>query len=277
MQKNYKDVISRSFLITFIPLVCGNLSHAECVVSEHKDAKLMTCNYERYAVIVSCKYRMALLSSLSINSDIGNSITSNRRYYLDPQASSLNCQQTSSKQYSKVNSDYDVGHLTAIDHLDDDIHAALQTNAMTNLVPQNKVMNRYGAWKRTETLVECYRDDITEQNGMDVLSGVIIGSSIENDHFENTHGLLSTPDYMWKVVYFRNENQYDAWIIPNTNSALASNISDYRKSLEKIIDELIKDNKSEHKFSVLKLGNIQQKKPTNFEMIYDRKCKHRIG
>lgn len=277
MQKNYKDVISRLALIALIFISYNNLAHASCFIDAPKDVKLMLCQYERYEVIVSCKYRMALLSTLSVGLDTGNSNTSNRRYYLDPQAASLDCQQTTSKQYSKVNSDYDVGHLTAIDHLDDDIHAALQTNAMTNLVPQHKVMNRYGAWKRTETLVECYRDEVADLGGMYIFSGVIIGSRIEDDHFVNSHGLLSTPDYLWKVVYFKKENRYDAWVIPNNNEALASNLIDYRKSIEKIVDILSNDNKDEHHLSIIRLKKTLQNSPEFYEMKYNKNCKNRIG
>lgn len=277
MLTQIKDDYCSLGMLTVVWASLTTTAYAECSLVESTNAKQMLCRYERYEVLVSCKYRMPLLSMLSIGRDIGHKNTSNKNYFLDEEATTLDCQQSSSNRYSQTNSEYEVGRLTAIDLLDDSQKAALQTNAMTNLVPQNKVMNRYGAWKRTETLVECYRDDINKPLGMDVLSGVLIGSDINNDHFTISHSLMSTPDYMWKLVYFKSENRYDAWIIKNSSNSLGSNLKSYRKTISKIIDELIKDNEQEQSYSLDRLKEILVKEPSMVELKFNSNCKLRIG
>ena len=277
MLKKIMDGSCKLGLLTIVLVSFTKTAYAACSLVESTSSKQMLCRYERYEVLVSCKYRMPLLSTLSIGRDAGNENTANRNYFLDEDAKTLDCQQSSSNRYSQTNSEYDVGHLTAIDHLDDSPKSALQTNAMTNLVPQNKVMNRYGAWKRTETLVECYRDDINTPLGMDVLSGVLIGSDINNDHFTISHNLMSTPDYMWKLIYFKSENIYDAWIIKNSSNSLGSNLKSYRTPIGKIIEELINDNEQEQSYSLDRLKEILAKKPTMVELKYNSNCKMRIG
>lgn len=252
-------------------------SFADCFFLDPDTRQKMLCRYDKYDVQVSCNYRMAMVSRVSLKRDVGNENTSSRKYYPDKDASALNCQQTSSDQYSRTNPDYDVGHLTAIDHLDDSLTSALQTNSMTNLVPQNKLMNRYGAWKRTESLVECYRDDGPEDYETIVFSGVMIGSDISNDHFSRSHGLPRTPDYMWKLVYFKKDNKYDAWVIRNDSSSTAKKLAQMRVPISKIILELKSDNEVEQGYSIELLENILVKKPNMVELNVNRNCQKRIG
>lgn len=270
------DYCKLGLLVIYLALF-SKATYAACSLVNSTSAKQMLCDYDRYEVLVSCKYRMPLISILSIGQDIGNGNTSNRNYFIDEEAAAQNCQQSSSNRYAQINSDYDVGHLTAIDHLDDSIKAALETNAMTNLVPQNKAMNRYGAWKKTETLVECYRDDVIEPLGMTIFSGVIIGSDIDNDHFTMSHDLMSTPDYMWKLIYFKRKNQYDAWIIKNDANSLSSNLDEFRKPITKIIEVLKNDSEKEQSFSISKLKEILESEPIMVELKYNSECKKRIG
>ncbi len=132
--------------------------------------------------------------------------------------------QSSRSTYASVLRGYDVGHMSAINHFDDNQAAALETNHMTNLLPQASSFNQRGAWRETEKLVECYRDEVGYAP-LWVYQGPIFGDDISNDHFSISHSLPQTPDFYWKVVYSEGKNTYDAWIIPNENEAKAKSVA----------------------------------------------------
>ena len=88
-------------------------------------------------------------------------------------------------------------------------------------------MNR-GAWRRTEEIVECYRD-IDE---LLVLGGVIWGQNPEDDHFVRSHG-IATPDAFWKLIV-RGMDRVIAWIIPNAQEATYKRLDQYLVSVEEL-------------------------------------------
>lgn len=249
---------------------------ANCVQNETYP-NIADCTYEAFKVVLSCNHNAAVLSiAEDIHKDVGNKDTSSRNYKLDETASALNCQQKSSARYSSVSSDYDVGHLTAIDLFDYDKHVALQTNAMTNLIPQSSSFNRSGAWKRTETLAECYRDE-EGYAPLQVLSGVIFGNDATNDLFSISHGLPSTPDYLWKLIYSDSMGVYDAWVMPNANTSKASTLTSSRRTIESLLTVLNAQNDSAYKPVLKVLENIQGKQLVFKEFEWNARCHQRKG
>ncbi|KAB0287050.1 DNA/RNA non-specific endonuclease [Vibrio fortis] len=158
--------------------VCAS-SHANCYKAPKGD--IAYCSYNRFEVWVACKQRGAILATAELGPDTGSEDTSNRNYFLDPFAKEFGCQQWSDSTYASHHKGYDVGHLIAIDHFDDNYVDALQTNVMVNMVPQASSFNRNGAWKQTETLTECYRDEKSLGN-LTIYAGVIYGNDISNDY-----------------------------------------------------------------------------------------------
>ena len=85
----------------------------------------------------------------------------------------------------------------------------------TNVVPQQRKLNRKGgAWRKTEDLIECWRD----KGPLEVWIGVLWGNNEANDHFVHSHG-IATPDAFVKLVYrpgtVEDEGKAIAWLLSN--------------------------------------------------------------
>ena len=244
---------------------------------------MVTCEYNKFTVLLSCKDRLAVLSILHrLEADTGSENTSSRSYFLDERANIQECQQSSDDRYAKTNKGYDVGHLTAIDHLDDNQVNALQTNVMTNMIPQASKFNRNGAWKRTESLVECYREKDGPNNypPLTVYSGILFGNDISNDHFIDSHGITRTPDFLWKLVYSHGTNQYDAWLMQNKDSSKVSTITQSRRSIDALIKTLSIQSKLDSTvylpvINILK--ELSNKSPKRIKMVFHSRCNIRKG
>lgn len=211
---NFKKVILFLSLLNLTSVKSFAVPACELLSNGSKD--FVQCNYTSYKTINYCLLNLPLVSWVGLTRDVGDADTSSRNYKIDPNAAAFKCQQTSDKKYNPVESGYDVGHLTAIDHLDNDKAAALETNFMTNLVPQVASLNRHGAWRKSERLTECYREEYRRTT---VYSGVIVGNDSDNDHFIASHGLVKTPDRFWKLIKFldeQNQTFYTAWIFENS-------------------------------------------------------------
>ena len=245
---------------------------AACLV-DTANPTIARCDYHEFEVWLSCKDRLAILSVIhQLNKDIGKKDTKNRNYFLDELAASTNCQQLSRERYSVTHKGYDVGHLSAIDHFDYDLNVALKTNAMTNLVPQAAKFNRTGAWKRTEVLVECYRETNAP---LTVYSGVILGNDTSNDFFGQSHGVLRTPDLFWKLVI--GNKQYDAWVMPNNNDSDVASLTFSRRSIEQIILLLELQNEDIYRPVIKKLVEVNSTKPKQTQFVYHSQCNLRKG
>lgn len=134
------------------------------------------------------------------------------------------CRQTSTWSY-KLPKDspikYDRGHGVHQNIWDHDQRLMKFSNSMANIVPQASKLNRWGAWRQTEKLTECYRD----LGEVSVWGGVIWGTDASNDHFLESHGVV-TPDYLWKVIIFPN-GEVNAWLFPNNDSPAADKLDKY--------------------------------------------------
>jgi DNA/RNA endonuclease G (NUC1) len=188
----------------------------------------------------------------------------------------LLCQQHSAASYQTDSADYDKGHLTAIDLFDYDKNVAQQANVMTNILPQATQLKRLGAWKRTEVLAECYRDEVGYPPLL-ILSGVIFGNDLSNDVFSASHGLPKTPDYFWKLVYSESRNSYDAWIMQNSNSAKISSLKASRKDIGSLITVLESQADNDYQPVIEKLSEIDNSTAKFEEWVYRSTCHHRKG
>ncbi len=113
-----------------IPLwFCLSPVIANCVTNSPATG-MATCEYNIFTVLLSCKDRLAVLSTLhKLEADTGNENTSSRSCFLDETTNIQYCQQSTDDHYVLTNKDFDVGHLTAIDHLDNnqDLNAYLDS------------------------------------------------------------------------------------------------------------------------------------------------------
>ena len=118
-------------LLTTLPLT----AFAACT-RDIPAAGMVECKYQRFTTWISCGQNATVLSFHSLGTDNGSVDTSNRDYKLDTDPALAGCQQSSDDTYASERSGYDVGHMSAINHFDDNQDQALETNHMTNLLPQ---------------------------------------------------------------------------------------------------------------------------------------------
>lgn len=279
-------------LVAFLFLTMSSLSFAACnIIDEEpigsKQYKYMRCEYKGYNVVESCDYKLPLVSWTVIGVDTGDQDTSSRDYKFDPEAKKLDCQQTSSKSYESVRKGFDVGHLTAIDLLDYDQATALETNYMVNLVPQVSTFNRTGAWRRSEILTECYREEPGKE--LTVLSGVLIGNDRSNDFYTESHSLIRTPDRFWKLIFqidtAENLNAekarvplwYTLWIMKNSRESKARTLDSSYVDLDTLL-KMMSDDDSELYMPVIELIKGFNVKDSVFRKLpYNSACHRRNG
>jgi endonuclease G len=112
--------------------------------------------------------------------------------------------------------------------MDHSKEAIIESNYMTNILPQTYVLNR-GAWLYSEEITECTRDI----NPLYVYGGIIMGDDETNDIFQRSHG-IRTPDLFWKIIENLETGDVIAWIMPNTFSAARSTVDQYLTSINEI-------------------------------------------
>jgi endonuclease G len=187
--------------------------------------ELLRLDYEGFTVWLDCEERAAVRFRYLAGRDRGGQRRRDR-FTLDPHAPK-GCQQTTSKAYGLG---FDRGHLVPANHLDDSATALVQSNYMTNILPQASGMNR-GAWLHTEEIIECYRD----LEDLLVMGGVIWGQDDGNDLFVGSHG-VRTPDDFYKVVVrgAGSSQRAIAWLIPNSSDATAERLDAFLISVQEL-------------------------------------------
>jgi endonuclease G len=139
---------------------------------------------------------------------------------------------------------YDRGHGNHQNIWDHDKGFMKITNYMSNIVPQESSQNRSGMWRRSEELTQCFR----QNNDLYVIGGNIWGNDSSNDHFIESHGVV-TPDYLFKIIV-KNNSEVIAFVVPNDPKARPKQSGQYMTSINKIeelvgydfdIDESLKD------------------------------------
>ena len=134
------------------------------------------------------------------------------------------CRQTSTSPYSLPSGSditYDRGHGVHQNIWDHDEDRMKASNSMANIVPQASRLNRWGAWRQTEKLTECWR----EHGTVEVWGGVVWGNDTSNDHFIQSHG-VDTPDLLWKILRYP-DGKINAWLMPNDNTPSRDNVDNY--------------------------------------------------
>ena len=188
-------------------------------------SEIIQLDYDGFTVWLDCEKRGPVKFRFNAQRDTGN-LSRHDTFMLDPNVPSR-CQQKSAKAYGRG---FDRGHQVNANVLDGSSLGIMQSNYMTNILPQASQMNR-GAWLRTEEIVECLR-------GVDellVIGGVIWGNNPDDDYFLESHG-VKTPDAFWKVVIrgTGEDEQAIAWIVPNATTATKANLDRYLVTIDEI-------------------------------------------
>jgi len=84
-----------------------------------------------------------------------------------------------------------------------------ETYFYSNMVPQYPNLNR-GSWKRLEEKVIYYA---SKYDSIYVWSGSI-------GNIKKLKGVLSVPEYCWKIIYIKDTNSYSAYIFKNAKNDL---------------------------------------------------------
>ncbi|MEH6444485.1 MAG: DNA/RNA non-specific endonuclease [Oceanospirillaceae bacterium] len=208
-------------------LVCINAAFAEEINKE-----LIHVEYDRYELWIDCDEKAAIAFRYTVADDLAN-LTRYSNFYKDPNAP-LNCHQLSNKPYEHHDSKlpkFERGQLAAANHFDSSKKALRQANYMSNVLPRTAALNR-GSWKRTEQLIECYRDTFP----VTTMGGVIWGTNDLNDAFTLSHG-IKTPDSYWRLLSggLNGNDHYISWILPNNETASSSMLQHYEISYDELI------------------------------------------
>lgn len=168
-----------------------------------------------YQLIIDCARRSAVVFYYKTESDSGDVDKIKDFYQLPNEILPVNCQQKTTTTYGKQTDipPYQRGHLVPANHFDGSAAKMKLTNYMVNVLPQTRTLNT-GAWKQTEVMIECLRDETT----LSVWGGPLWGNNITNDAFLSTHG-IETPDAFWKVVYDHDNHRAIGFLIPNSVNA----------------------------------------------------------
>lgn len=184
-----------------------NLALAELAKVEHED----------FTLWVSCERRGVEVFHYETEPDRAN-FKKSHNFKFDPKLPD-HCEQFSKGTYKRPEGEpgYDRGHLVPANHWDGDQESIDGTMVVSNMLPQARNMNQNGAWKRTEVITECARDDETLQ----VWGGTIWGHDEGNDHFLESHGVV-TPDGFWKILI--GQGRAIGWVIPNNHDSTWSEL-----------------------------------------------------
>lgn len=191
--------------------------------------------YPGFTLWLDCERRGVAIAYYEIGPDSGD-IKSNHSFKFDKRH--LDCQQTSTKTYNSpedADEKYDLGHIVPANHLDNDKDAYKASYFMTNVVPQNRTLNQWGAWRKTENLIECWRDE--SKAPLKIWIGVLWGDVKTNDHFKDSHGIV-TPDAFVKLVYRPGDDGGNAiaWKLPNQSIA-SGKLMEHKVSIKEAADE----------------------------------------
>ena len=179
-------------------------------------AELEQVDYPGFTLWLDCAQRGPVVAHYKAGRDTGN-IDTGHGFRIDDER--RDCQQTSAAAYKRpaeAQDHYDRGHLVPANHLDGDADAYRASYWMTNVVPQHRKLNRTGgAWRKTEDLIECWRDQ--GEAPLEIWIGVLWGDNAADDHFVQSHG-IATPDAFVKLVYrpeTADKGRAIAWLLAN--------------------------------------------------------------
>ena len=209
------------------------------LVPAHAETRFYTVNHGIYISTMDCQTRLPVAVQYKVGKDTGTE----ERYssYINddtllaeaPQCHPLTAHSFRTYQAvlkrGGIAQSYDVGHLAASNHLDDNAKSSKIANQYSNLAPQASVFNRRGgAYFHTESIIECHRDI----EPLFVVAGTIDDpTTTDSDFFSSTFG-QTTPDYWYRVIYWSETNVYKAWLMPNSPSATDDNLLQGRYDID---------------------------------------------
>lgn len=221
--------ISFVFLTLFV-FVNANYDHKKKLAFTNNSPfqQLSERNFRIFSTWVDCKERLPVLFHY-IATAVKGDFTRSNTFKLDP-VFNINCQQKSANTYNSVKAGWDRGHQVPANHLKHDAVAIVESNYMTNIIPQTDLMNRQ-AWFQTENVVECARKIID----LNVIGGIIFDNDRSRDYFFTSHG-VRTPAFNWKIVEKVGagvgNGDVIAWIVPNDDTAINSKLDSYISTIE---------------------------------------------
>ena len=107
-----------------------------------------------------------------------------------------------------LNSGWDKGHLSPAFENDVNKTTRKEANILSNVVPQQPYLNRYGAWRDVERLV----NSMVFYNDLIIISGAIYNTEEELLLDENE---LNIPESMYKIILVPKLKKYAIFIFPN--------------------------------------------------------------
>lgn len=191
--------------------------------------RYLNLEFDSWTIVYNCNKRGYEWFHYTTVPDQGSLDRIDRFYYEGRLPSE--CRQFSTNSYSLPKDApirYHRGHGVHQNIWDHDAFLMTESNSMANIVPQAADLNSRGVWRYTEKLTECWRDI----GAVEVWGGVVWGSNEANDHFVESHGVV-TPDYLWKVVQFP-DGRVNAWLMPNDYSPKEEDASSYLVSPARI-------------------------------------------
>ena len=190
---------------------------------------LIKLDYPFMSILYNCNNRGYEHFSYITQKDTGN--YDRRSSFFQEERLPAKCRQFTTGTYKRIDksgTQYDLGHGAGANHFDFSKAAIEQTNTMANVLPHASNLNRTGLWRQTDKIIECLRND----EPLLVYGGVVWGDDKSNDHFVNSHGVI-TPDYLYKII-IKNNGQYNAWLMPNDDVAKSKSGDSYLTSISHI-------------------------------------------
>lgn len=134
----------------------------------------------------------------------------------------LVCPQASLKDYDEPF--YDRGHLARANLFTKSQDLMDESFRLSNIVPQDPYMNRYGAWRKAES----FEYKLAKKSkSIFVVSGPVI-SKLQTERI----GDVCVPLMLYKVIYEPGENKGYAFLIPNQKEK--KNLEDYVTTIDEI-------------------------------------------
>lgn len=123
------------------------------------------------------------------------------------------------------NDQYDRGHMAPFENSRSNSAAALQTFYLSNMIPQNKFMNR-GIWR----VIERRANNFVRQNerGLYVYTGPVFNGTY------GEMGRLPIPTMMFKVIIDKQTKQGVAYLVPNRNPQKGERPDDFKVTITEV-------------------------------------------
>lgn len=182
-----------------------------------KDSTQFLCN-KGYAVLYSNnKYSPIYAVEKITTNSLADNVDRTEDFRADSRVEqSAQPQWFSSRYTAEQGGPYDRGHMVPAQDLSIDILMMSESFLMSNMVPQTPELNRQ-TWSMLESGV---RKKVKKYNETAyVVSGPVF---INNSPFALLNNKVWVPHYTFKVIYYANSKQSEAYMIPNTHDKLGS-------------------------------------------------------